>query len=74
MIEYQLNDSSVIALQAYDLDGERYAAIDVTGPVDFAESVRQKAQGRLFKLPNVSYEAMFKKEQDVLAITEDMLN
>lgn len=74
MIEYQLNDSSVIALQAYDLDGERYAAIDVTGPVDFAESVQQKAQGRVFKLPNVSYEAMFKKEQDVLAITEDMLN
>ena len=73
-IEYQLNDGSVIALEAYDLDGQRYAVINVSGPAEFVTRVQEKSQGRVFKLPNVSYEAMFKREEDVLVITEDMLN
>ncbi len=73
-IEYRLKEGTVITLTAYDLDGERYAAIDISGSAEFVDSVQEKAAGRVFKLPNVSYEAMFKQESDVLVITEDMLN
>lgn len=73
-INYLLKQGTSVTLQAYDLDGERYASLDVNGEADFVDSVKQKAQGRVFKLPNVTYDAMYKTEQDVLVITEDMLN
>lgn len=73
-IQYQLSDGTIVALQAYDLDGEHYASINVNGPADFVSSIKPRTKGRVFKLPNVTYDAMFKKEEDVLAITEDQLN
>jgi hypothetical protein len=73
-IEYQLNDGTVIAMQAYDVEGERYVSIDMDGPADFVANIQPRTKARVFKLPNVTYEAMFKREEDVLAITEDMLN
>ena len=73
-IEYQLNDGTIITIQAYDLDGERYASIDVSGSADFVAAIQPRIKSRVFKLPNVTYEAMFKREEDVLAITEDQLN
>lgn len=73
-IEYQLNDGTFITMQAYDVEGERYVSIDMDGPADFVANIQPRTKGRVFKLPNVTYDAMFKKEEDILAITEDQLN
>jgi len=49
-------------------------SIDMDSPADFVANIQPRTKGRVFKLPNVTYDAMFKKEEDILAITEDQLN
>ena len=80
---YVLHSGAVIALTGYEVDKDHYVTIDVSvdesqedndAAKSFIKELTLKTQGWVFKIPNVSYDSMLKREQDVLAITEDQLN
>ena len=87
MIEYQLKSGANINMVAYEVSGEHFVSIDasvressndeVSSSKDmqtFVQEIQNKTKNWIFKIPNVSYDSMYKSEQDVLAITEDQLN
>lgn len=84
-ISYRLKSGANIDLQAYDVDNDHYAAVTSSLSADIAdenkdavqtyvEQINQVTSGWVYKIPNVTYDSMYKREADVLAITEDQLN
>jgi len=84
-ISYRLKSGANIDLQAYDVDDDHYAAVTSSLSADIAdenkdaaqsyvEQINQVTSGWVYKIPNVTYDSMYKREADVLAITEDQLN
>lgn len=81
-VTYTLKNGSTILLTAYEVEQDHYVSIDANIAKEKSESaaqnyvneLRNKTQGWVFKIPNVSYDSMYKREADVLAITEDQLN
>ena len=85
-VEYLLKQGMVIKLTAYELDKDHFMAIEIAqAPPELdielddatlatISELQKTTMGWVFKIPNVTYEAMFKRESDVLAITEDQLN
>lgn len=84
-VSYLLKTGVTIGLIAYDKDGVRYASVESNISADIANDKKAAAQsyvdelnaitsGWVYKIPNVTYDSMYKREADVLAITEDQLN
>ena len=85
-VDYLLKQGANIKLTAYAVDKDHYMSIEVNDAdadsgIEVSESTKQfvsdlqdKTAGWVFKIPNVSYDSMYKREADVLAITEDQLN
>ena len=85
-VDYTLKQGMVIKLTAYEIDKDHFMAIEVeeVAPASQTDTnntaredlsvLQEKTRGWVFKIPNVSYDAMNKREPDVLAITEDQLN
>ncbi|MEM8844508.1 MAG: DUF4340 domain-containing protein [Pseudomonadota bacterium] len=86
VVDYQLKQGADIKLTAYAVDKDHFMSIDVKqanpeSGIEIDETTKQfvadlqsKTSGWVFKIPNVSYDSMYKREPDVLAITEDQLN
>lgn len=85
MVSYKLKSGVVIDLHAYDIDDAHYTSVDVSLSPDLAVESKAEAQefvdqtqaltsGWVYKIPNVTYDSMYKREADVLAITLDQLN
>lgn len=86
-IEYQLKSGANLSLVAFMLGDEHYVSIEASlreSGSDAAQvseetkalvqSLQNKTENWVYKIPAVSYDSMYKNEQDVLAITEDQLN
>ena len=83
-VSYQLKSGAKIDLTAFDENSEHYASVDVSINIDqvgdnqsiqeYVGNLKKATSGWVFKIPNVSYDSMYKREADVLAITEDQLN
>ena len=84
-VVYQLKTGTSINLTAYDIEDVHYASIFASPDPDLAnenkdltlkqvDEINQVTSGWIYKIPNVTYDAMYKREPDVLAITEDQLN
>ena len=82
-VVYQLKSGVIINFTGYDKDDASYAALsasldDASEDKDNAQKqvdeINQVASGWVYKIPNVTYDSMYKREADVLAITEDQLN
>lgn len=84
-VEYLLKSGVVITVTGYDIEEQHYASIIASLSDDIAEENKATAEvyadklnnvtsGWIYKIPNVSYDSMYKREEDVLAITEDQLN
>lgn len=84
-VSYQLKDGILINLVGYEVAEEHFVAIDIQevnedgNVVD--DAVKEKitqlqavTSGWIYKIPNVTYDSIYKSESDVLAITEDQLN
>lgn len=82
IVNYELKSGAVIKLTAYEIDGDYYATVMAASLDDepaetvqaYVQSLQQATSGWVYKIPSVTYEAMYKREADVLAITEDQLN
>ena len=82
LVAFALKSGAKIVLTAYEVEQDHFAAIDVSVDEEQSEGnvqtyvaeLRNKTQGWVYKIPNVSYDSMYKREADVLAITEDQLN
>ncbi|MDW3094454.1 MAG: DUF4340 domain-containing protein [Gammaproteobacteria bacterium] len=84
-VKYQLKTGVDINIAAYELEKDHYAALNIRLSSHINEEQKSKAEeyidkltqltsGWVYKIPNVTYESMNKREADVLAITEDQLN
>ena len=86
-IDYQLKSGANINMVAFEVGGEHFVSIDASvrelstneasnseDVQSFVQDLHNKTKDWIFKIPNVSYDSMYKSEQDVLAITEDQLN
>ncbi len=84
-VVYQLKTGTSINLTAYDIEDVHYASIFASPDPDLAnenkdltlkqvDEINQVTSGWIYKIPNVTYDSMYKREPDVLAITEDQLN
>ena len=82
---YQLKSGVNVNLVAYEVEKDHFAALDFDLISDISAEQKSDAQkyideliqltsGWVYKIPNVTYESMYKREADVLAITEDQLN
>ncbi len=81
LVNYALKSGAVIKLTAYEIDGDYYATVMASLSDEseasvqaYVHSLQQATSGWVYKIPSVTYEAMYKREADVLAITEDQLN
>lgn len=84
-IVYLLKNGVHIGLTAYELNAEHFVSLDVrvsqevdsankeTGSA-YVDKLQKATSGWIYKIPNVTYDSMYKREEDVLAITEDQLN
>ncbi len=84
-VNYQLKSGVNVHLTAYEVEEERFAELDF-GLIDdiqaeqksaaqkYMDELIQLTSGWVYKIPNVTYDSMNKREADVLAITEDQLN
>lgn len=80
---YQLKSGAAINIAAYQKDSDHFAAINVTFNKNMSEmsaaanrfvsDLQARTAGWIYKIPNVSYSAINKRQQDVLAITEEQL-
>ena len=85
-VTYQLKSGANIYLQAYEVDSDHFISMRAelredtkSGTHDneaksFIEDIRTRFKDWVFKIPNVSYDSIYKREEDMLAITEDQLN
>ena len=86
IVVYQLKSGASIKFTAYEVDKERFVTIDASisessddesveqATRTFVQELQNKITGWVYKIPNVSYDSMYKREEHVLAITEDQLN
>lgn len=86
VIDYQLKSGANINIVAFEIDADHFVRVNAGlhaptgGAVEdqsvqtFVQELQNKTAGWIFKIPNVSYDSMYKREEDVLAITEDQLN
>lgn len=84
-VNYQLKSGVTVNVTAYEVEKEHFAALDfeLVSDIDaeqkpaaqkYIEELTQLTSGWVYKIPNVTYDSMNKREADVLAITEDQLN
>ena len=84
-VKYQLKSGVIIDVFAYDDGTDRYASVEASlstaiseenkaASQAYVDSLNNATSGWVYKIPNVSYDSMYKSEEDVLAITEDQLN
>lgn len=82
-VTYQLKSGVNIDITAYDLEDDHYMSIDASlnseqdidqETKDYVSQLKAKTSGWIYKVPNVTYDSMSKREADILAITEDQLN
>ncbi|MFK7794439.1 MAG: DUF4340 domain-containing protein [Gammaproteobacteria bacterium] len=84
-VDYQLKSGVNIKVTAYEVEKDHFAALDFGLDSDISAEQKEEAEkyiaglkqltsGWVYKIPNVTYDSMNKREADVLAITEDQLN
>jgi len=84
-VSFQLKSGVNVNLAAYEVENNHFAALDFELNADVSAEQRSAAEkyidelkkltlGWVYKIPNVTYDSMNKREADVLAITEDQLN
>ena len=84
-VTYQLKSGVNVNVTAYEIEKEHFAAIDFrlideisaeqkSAAEEYIEELEKLTSGWVYKIPNVTYDSMNKREADVLAITEDQLN
>lgn len=84
-VNYQLKSGVNINVTAYEVEKDHYAALEFglvsdisaeqkTDAEKYIAELKQLTSGWVYKIPNVTYDSMNKREADVLAITEDQLN
>jgi hypothetical protein len=84
-VNYQLKSGVDVNVTAYELENDHFAALDFGLVNDisdeqkpaaekYIDELKQLTSGWVYKIPNVTYDSMNKREADVLAITEDQLN
>ncbi len=84
-VNYQLKSGVNIDVTAYEVEEEYFAALDFGLISDisaeqkaeaekYVTELKQLTSGWVYKIPNVTYDSMNKREADVLEITEDQLN
>ena len=86
VVVYQLKSGASIKFSGYEVDKDHFVSIEVdisdsseesSAEQDvqtFVRELQERTAGWVFKIPNVSYDSMYKREENVLAITEDQLN
>ena len=79
--EFHLLGDIKLKLSGYESEKDKYIKIEAsvsagadTAAKDWVSDINARVQGWLFKIPAVSYDAINKREADVLAITVDQLN
>ena len=82
-VSYQLKNNVQINITAYEVDTDHFAALSVElnkeadnsdAAQKYIDELQNITSGWVYKIPNVTYDSMYKREADVLAITEDQLN
>ena len=84
-VVYQLKTGVDINITGYEVDKDHYATVNVglseqvndeqkSQAQQYVDKLTQLTSGWVYKIPNVTYDSMNKREADVLAITEDQLN
>lgn len=86
VVVYQLKSGASIKFTGYEVDKDHFVSVDVDmsdssedSPAEqdvqtFVRELQERTMGWVFKIPNVSYDSMYKREENVLAITVDQLN
>ena len=79
--EFYLLRGIKLKLSGYESEKDKYVQIEAsvsadadTAAKDWVSDINARIQGWLFRIPAVSYDAINKREADVLAITVDQLN
>ena len=67
MTAYEVEKDHFMTLQPSANSSEQSAK-------DFVAQLEKLTTNRVFKVPNVTYDSILKREADILAITEDQLN
>jgi hypothetical protein len=84
-VSYQLKSGVIVNVAAYEVEKDRFAVLDFEvvdnisaeqkpAAEKYIQALTPLTSGWVYKIPNVSYDSMNKREADVLAITEDQLN
>ena len=79
-IKFVLKSGVSLELIAYEVEKDHYMAINPTAKSsdqvgqDYVTNLKKITGDWVFKVPNVTYDSMLKREADILAITEDQLN
>ncbi|MFK8028448.1 MAG: DUF4340 domain-containing protein [Gammaproteobacteria bacterium] len=84
-VNYQLKSGVDLHLTAYEIEKDHFAELefglveginaDQTADAQiYIDELIKLTSGWVYKIPNVTYDSMYKREADVLAITEDQLN
>lgn len=84
-VSYLLSSGAIVNLKAYELKSDHFASLDyglvqnITAEQKpqaekYVNQLKALTSGWIYKIPNVTYDSMYKREADVLAITEDQLN
>lgn len=80
VIEFELESNVRLELTAYEIGKDHYMLVKPVAissdqsAKDYVENLSKITRGRVFQIPNVTYDSMHKREADMLAITEDQLN
>jgi hypothetical protein len=79
-IKYMLKSGVSLELVAYEIEKDHFVAINPATSSsqqtaqDYVANLKKITGDWVFKIPNVTYDSMLKREADILAITEDQLN
>lgn len=84
-VRYSLKNGINIDIVGYEVGQEHFVTLNISESEskdlsiddDIKAEIKRlqaKTTGWIYKIPNVTYDSMYKREPDVLAITEDQLN
>lgn len=79
-IKFELKTGVNLELIAYEVEKDHFMAINPSvssseqSLQDYVTDLKKITHDWVFKIPNVTYDSMLKREADILAITEDQLN
>lgn len=79
-IKFTLNSEVSLELIAYEIEKDHFMAVNPAtasseqAAQDYVAKLKKITSDWVFKIPNVTYDSMLKREADILAITEDQLN